>query len=350
MNYSFIIPVYNCKNYLPACIESLRAAGLEDFEILLVDDGSTDGSGAVCDELAGKYPQVRAIHQPNGGVSAARNRGIREAKGGYILFVDADDRLLPFDGQTLEYLGNDRVDMLMFGMKFQYCHKGAQVREEILSYPCGGVFGRTALAENFSGLFYANYFAPVWNKFIKRSILTEHQICFDERLINYEDLAFSLQVLAKCSKIATVPQAYYCYRLDYDHDHTIDRIARIDDVMGNTDIIAERFFDLEQALQLRGEKVKEIRKCLLGIYLELFGMKIKTTPLSGIGRYCRDFCGDSYVHECIEYLPEMSDHCRRMHGWISENCSLRIWCHSRYIMLRHWAARNVKRIIRRWRA
>ena len=349
MNYSFIIPVYNCKAYLAACVESIRGAGVTEYEILLVDDGSTDGSGAVCDELAGKYPQVRVIHQENGGVSSARNRGIREAGGEYILFVDADDTVLPFDRQTLDYLENDRVDMLMFGMRFQYCHKGTQVREEILSYPCEGVFGRVALAENFAGLFYANYFAPVWNKFIKRSILTEHQICFDERLINYEDLAFTLAALAICETVVAVPQAYYCYRLDYDHDHTIDRIARIDDVMGNTDIIAERFFALEQGLCPNGEKVKEIRKCLLGIYFELFGVKIKTTPLSGIRRYCRDFCEDIYVRECIEYLPELSDGCRRMYGWIVQKRALRIWLNCQYRIVRHWAARNVKRIIRRWR-
>ena len=349
MKYSFIIPVYNCKAYLPACVESIRAAGMADYEILLVDDGSTDGSGATCDKLAGKYAQIRVIHKENGGVSSARNRGIREAKGDYILFVDADDTLLPFDRQTLDYLENDRVDMLMFGMKFQYCHKETPVREEILSYPCEGAFGRADLAENFAELFYANYFTPVWNKFIKRSILTEHRVCFDERLINYEDLAFSLEIMEKCKKIAAVPQSYYCYQLDYDHDHTIDRIARIDDLMGNTDIIAERFFALEQALQLRSENVKEIRKCLLGIYFELFGVKIKTTPLSGIRRYCRDFCEDIYVRECIEYLPELSDGCRRMYGWIVQKRALRIWLNCQYRIVRHWAARNVKRIIRRWR-
>ena len=345
MNYSFIIPVYNCRKYLPACIESLRAAGLADFEILLVDDGSTDGSGAVCDELAAMHPEVRVIHQENGGASAARNRGIREAKGEYILFADADDTLLPFDGQTLAYLENDRVDMLMFGMKFEYCHKGVKVREEILSHP-GGVFRLADLEENFARLFYANYLSPVWNKFIKRSILEEHQLCFDERLTNYEDLAFTLEVLAKCEKVAAVPQVCYCYRLDYDHDHTIDRIARIDDVMGNTDIIARRFFDLERAVMPQGEQAQTMRRCLLGIYFELFGVKIKTTPLAGIGRYCRDFCDDSYVRQCLEYLPDGS---RSMYEQIRREKTVRIWLSSRYFMLRHWAARNVKRMIRRGR-
>ena len=343
MNYSVIIPVYNCKAYLSACVQSIQGAGLEDFEILLVDDGSTDGSGAVCDELAGKYPQVRAIHQPNGGASAARNRGIREAKGDYILFVDADDTLLPFDEQTRALLQKDRVDLLMFGMKFEYCHKGVKVREETLSHP-GGVFQRGDLEENFASLFYANYLSPVWNKAIKRSVLEENQIFFDERLTNYEDLAFSLEVLAKCETAAAVPQAYYCYQLDYDHDHTIDRIARIDDLMGNTDIIAARFVELERAILPGGGQAKELRKCLLEVYMGLFHVKIKTTPLSGVRRYCRDFREDSYVRQCAQYLPDES---RAMYEQICGEKAARIWLSSRYYMLRHWAARNVKRMLRR---
>ena len=345
MNYSFIVPVYNCKDYLSACVQSIRAAGLTDYEILLVDDGSTDGSGAVCDALAEKYPQVRVIHQENGGVSSARNRGIREAKGDYILFVDADDTLLPFDEQTRTLLEQDRVDMLIFGMKFEYCHKGTKVREEILSHP-GGVFCLADMEKIFAELFYANYLSSVCNKFFKRSILEAYGIWLDERLINYEDLAFTLEVLARCETIAAVPQACYCYQVDYDHDHTIDRIARIDDLMGNTDIIAEQFMALERAILPEGGQAEQLRLCLLGIYMNLFGVKVKTTPLSGIRRYCRDFREDSYVRRCAEYLPDGS---RDMYERICGEKAVPIWLSSRYYMMRHWAVRNVKRMIRRGR-
>ena len=196
-------------------------------------------------------------------------------------------------------------------------------------------------------MFQANYLSSVCNKFIRHSILQKYGIVLDKRLINYEDLTFSLEIMARCEKIAAVPQAYYSYRLDYDHDHTIDRIARIDDVMGNTDIIAEQFLALEQAILPEGGQVKQIRQCLLGIYMNLFGVKIKTTPLSGIRRYCRDFREDSYVRQCAEYLPDGS---RAMYEQICGEKAGRIWLRSRYFTLRHWAARNVKRMIGRWRA
>ena len=115
MRISFIIPVYNCKTFLPDCVASIRAAGIPDYEILLIDDGSTDGSGFLCDELAAKFTEIRVVHQPNAGVSAARNQGIQFAQGEYIMFVDADDTLLPFDNLTFQHLNAD-VDVLIFGM------------------------------------------------------------------------------------------------------------------------------------------------------------------------------------------------------------------------------------------
>ena len=344
MNYSFIIPVYNSKSFLPACVESIRNTGAADYEILLVDDGSTDGSGEVCDALAARYPQVRVIHQANGGVSAARNRGIREARGAYILFVDADDRLLPFDAAVFRCLEAGEADMLIFGMTFCYYHSDQLVKEEHRTCREKRIYTPASMAGSFESLFASNYFAPVWNKFIRRSCLIENRLDFDSRLTNYEDLAFSLRAAGKCKKIAVVPETYYLYRVDYAHDHTVDRIAKIDDIMGNTDLIAECFMELERAMVPDGSEVEGLRKCLLGIYFELFGVKTKTTRMNRIGRYCRDFMQDPYVRMCLKYLPERS---RRMYGWIVRENARAVWMYHRYIEIRHFAARNIKRILRK---
>lgn len=88
---SVIIPVYNAEDYLPACLDSLLCQTLTEIEILLIDDGSTDGSGRICDACAAKDARIRVIHQENQGVSRARNQGIEHAAGEYILLVDSDD-------------------------------------------------------------------------------------------------------------------------------------------------------------------------------------------------------------------------------------------------------------------
>lgn len=345
--YSIIIPAYCCENTLADTVGSVMRAGLSNYEILLIEDGSPDGTPALCDMLAKEYACVRCVHQKNAGVSAARNRGIQEAGGEYILFVDSDDALRPFGTETLRCLENGNPDMLIFGMVFQYRSKEALVREETLSVLAEKRYDRVSLAEDFTDVFYSNYLTPVWNKFIKRSLLTNHAIRFDQRLTNYEDLAFSLHVLSKCDSIAVVPQAYYLYQVDYDHDHTVDRIARIDDVIGNTDLIAEKFFELERAMSPEGTAIPDLRICLLNIYFELFRVKIQTTPLQAIRRYCADFCSDSYVKQCLAYSGELSPGNQRTYRWIKTENALAIWAYSRYRIFRHFVAKNVKRWLRR---
>lgn len=90
---SCIIPVYNTQKYLPRCIESVLAQTFVDWEMLLIDDGSTDASGSICDEYAAKDERIRVFHKENGGISSARNLGLNYAQGEWIFFVDSDDSL-----------------------------------------------------------------------------------------------------------------------------------------------------------------------------------------------------------------------------------------------------------------
>ena len=92
---SVIVPVYNVEKYLRRCIDSILAQTFSDFELLLIDDGSKDSSGEICEEYAGKDARIRVFHRQNGGVSTARNLGIDKAKGEWIYFVDSDDVVLP---------------------------------------------------------------------------------------------------------------------------------------------------------------------------------------------------------------------------------------------------------------
>ena len=107
---SVIVPVYNMEEYLPRCIESILAQTYRDFELILVDDGSSDNSGNMCDEYALKDNRIKSVHKENDGVSSARNCGLQVAEGKYILFIDSDDFVDPsYIGELLENKEYDYV-------------------------------------------------------------------------------------------------------------------------------------------------------------------------------------------------------------------------------------------------
>ena len=125
MRFSIVVPVYNVADYLGTCMSSILAQKLEDDEIILVDDGSTDGkSGALCDDYAAAHPDlVRVIHQQNGGLGAARNTGIEAARGEWLLFVDSDDRIAP---NTLETLARQLPHTEAKMIVFDFCYETEQ--------------------------------------------------------------------------------------------------------------------------------------------------------------------------------------------------------------------------------
>ena len=134
--FSVVIPCYNCINTLEATVNSVQLSGLTDYEILLIDDGSNDGTGDLCDDLCQRYTEVRCVHQENAGVSAARNRGIDNANGEYLWFVDADDTV---DSGALSHavsvINRRQPDMLLFGISFDYYYHCKLYRRELLTPP-----------------------------------------------------------------------------------------------------------------------------------------------------------------------------------------------------------------------
>lgn len=116
MKFSVIVPVYNVKDYLEKCVHSVLAQTADDYELLLVDDGSTDGSGALCDALSARFG-CRVIHQENGGLGAARNTGIAAAQGEYLIFLDSDDFIAPgmLEGLLAE-MAQHSADIYSFGL------------------------------------------------------------------------------------------------------------------------------------------------------------------------------------------------------------------------------------------
>ena len=135
--FSLIVPVYKIADYLPKCIESVLAQSCQDYELLLIDDGSPDRCGEICDDYAARYPdKIRAIHQPNGGAGAARNRGIAMARGEFLLFVDGDDYLSPeMLAELKAEVEKTPADLYLFGAQVEKDGKPNGELHELI--PCG---------------------------------------------------------------------------------------------------------------------------------------------------------------------------------------------------------------------
>lgn len=199
-----IIPVYNAASYLRKCLDSVLNQTCKDIHIYIIDDGSTDGSSAICDEYA-KFSQVTVIHQNNMGVSVSRNRGLAVASAQFIMFIDADDWIEP---NTVEILQNamktNSADIVCGRMLMEYKSR------TILPSPLLGdsvVLNREqALDAVFSKTIIG--YAP-WGKLYKRELFENIEFPVNK---NHEDIPVTPQILLKCNKIVVINVALFHYR------------------------------------------------------------------------------------------------------------------------------------------
>lgn len=207
---SVIVPVYNTEQYLTRCIDSILSQSFTDFELLLIDDGSTDGSENICDIYAEKDSRVRVFHKENGGVSSARNLGLDEAKGEWICFVDSDDELLP-DGLKVMAEGiSKEVSLVMAG--YVICDDNGSLIysiDKLISYL---IDPRQAAKEMFMPTDYG-YQGYICSKLLRLSEVRKNKIRFSEVVFFNEDRLFLTQYICAMEKSAcynTKPvYAYY---------------------------------------------------------------------------------------------------------------------------------------------
>lgn len=209
---SFIIPVYNVADHVLDAVESVaRQITGEEAELICVDDGSTDGSGAIINELCRKYPCITAIHTPNRGASAARNTGLSAARGKYIGFIDADDSV---SGDFLEvistHLGGRKPDVLFFG---------ASILSDDISEPPQELINSVSPERRSYScyqpviLFREKGVTPfVWNCVIRKELIDRNAVTFDEELSLGEDIAFLMSIVPEAGKIELIPDKLYNYR------------------------------------------------------------------------------------------------------------------------------------------
>lgn len=202
--FSLIVPVYKVEDYLPKCIESVLRQKYRDFELLLIDDGTPDNCGKICDDYAAKYPdRIIAVHQPNGGAGAARNHGIRLSKGEYLLFLDSDDYLSEdLLSDLAAVIEQTPVDLILYGARVE--RDGREVGQLHEDVPAGQLLRVTDAPRLFFGVM-----AP-WNRAYKKTLFTQNDIDFATK-VWYEDIRVVTKILAVSETALRLPGAYYHY-------------------------------------------------------------------------------------------------------------------------------------------
>ncbi len=205
MKFSVIIPVYNAEAFLRGSVDSVLADKERDFELILVNDGSADGSGALCDELAEADPRVRALHQENRGPGGARNTGLEAARGEYLLFVDSDDALLP---GALDRLRKGVAEYSPDILTFDYLAddgEGHLTPTRANSAPENRPF---RLGEHPA---FLNSMPATWARLWRRSLYIDNGIRYPQRAFYGEDLQTSCKLFAAAESIVYLPEPLYRY-------------------------------------------------------------------------------------------------------------------------------------------
>ena len=299
MKLSIVVPIYKVESYLRKCVDSLLAQDLskEDYEIILVDDGSPDRCGDICDEYASKYGNIRVIHRKNGGLSAARNSGIKVAQGKYIQFVDSDDYLEPNVLKALaEKMERDNLDILRFN--YQNVDESYQVFDP---NKCGKLFVdyRDEICDGITFLNERLGYACYAVQFMLRTDLVKTQPLFKEGIC-FEDVEWTPRVLAEANRVTSVDLMVYDY------------LARIGSISKAVSVEKKR-----KSLSDRFSLIESLKKQMIGkTDQRWFRGMISSVVISLMESIIRDFYKEKrkYVAEIksLDVFPLSSYHLSKM--------------------------------------
>ena len=210
---SVIVPVYNAEKYLAECVDSILAQTLRDIEVILVDDGSTDTSPAICDAYAGKDSRVKVIHKANGHAASARNAGMKIVQGEYVAFVDSDDWISPDMYEKMLAAGADvcLCDYVRFQGKQEFPFSQPNIRAGFYNKEqiCKEVYPRLVMDGVEFPITISN-----WAMLIKRKVITENHLSYREDILISEDAPFGSEVLYCANSFAYLKgQQFYHYRI-----------------------------------------------------------------------------------------------------------------------------------------
>lgn len=253
---SVIVPVYNVEEYLPACVDSVRVQTFEDFELILVDDGSPDNCGAMCDEYAVQDSRIRVIHQENQGLSGARNTGMDTARGEYITFIDSDDLVTrDYLQLLLTAIVDNRADISCIRMREI---DEQSLLSDVSSFSSGShsihvLSGQDAVLSVYQGTGEVGISA--WGKLARKALLDPHPFPLG---MLHEDQAVIPIVLYEADRVSAIDAVCYYYRnRSSSIMHTSFKVNRFDNMKGLDTCI--RFFT-EQGNDVLAAAAKEAKK------------------------------------------------------------------------------------------
>lgn len=289
---SIIIPVYKAEDYLNRCVESVIMQTYPNLEIILVEDGSPDNCGALCDALARKDSRIKVIHQANQGHAGARNTGLKAAKGDYIGFLDSDDWVAPQMYQELLHtLQTNKAEVARCGYYLVQKH---QIRKNFpTGFRKGTLSGKEAVLDCLAiRLNKGTFHTFVWNGLYSRaSIFKPQPVLFKQELKVGEDGQWNIEVLRACRLVAYNPKPFYYHNMDnpFSITHNLDYAFRIKSLRN----------------KLEGIKQLGLDKHPVSKYLvALFNTKIKLLEYIYLGkqarildkRFIKDILFNSEVH------------------------------------------------------
>lgn len=267
---SVIIPVYNVRDYLEQCVDSVLNQECKcDLEVILVDDGSNDGSELICDEYAGKYPRVKVIHKENEGLSSAKNCGIDAASGDYIIFLDSDDFWIP---RSLKYFIKTEQEThadIIIGCVIQY----RQLDKIYCDYPNNITENLQSLSRNDALkeiLKPENHFKwHVWKIFYKTELIKKNQLYFVKGLF-FEDIEWTPRVFYYAASFASFDKIFICYRIQRAGSITFNpafRVKRMQDMLKVTASLTGFFNQIYHNVDLRAFFLTSISETYFYVFI-----------------------------------------------------------------------------------
>jgi len=286
---SVIVPVYNVESYLPKCVNSLVKQTLPDIEIILVDDGSPDNCGKICDEFSEQDKRIKVIHQKNGGPSQARNAGLEKASGEYIAFVDSDDWCEPDMFEKMYKTGcTYNSDIVVSGTIIDYANDNYRIAKQ---FDNNQYFSTKAgIAKAIIMMDEKGVFNTCWNKFYKRDVIARNNLVFKLEYTTGEDFLFNCECFKYIQSLSLMMEAFYHY-VRCDEETLVAKYRKnLYEQVNYFNAVRKEVYDYYDM------KSKEDQRCYANTYIEYI--------FSCIPNVYRKKC-DMSVYEKYKFIREL---------------------------------------------